>query len=496
MDSRAQIPVGPPIHTPLPSYWHNPKSPLANLIEPSPFSSQKIYDHIIIGSGITGTLTAYFLLKSRPGLKILMLEAREVCSGATGRNGGHTKAASYRGYMRDREELGVAEALRIARMEWEGILSVHALAKELGIACESRLCRTVDVLYDQGTFEAGKKAIETLRDDAMEEEREEGGMAWYRVHEADAAKMREFQVAVRNESPAVPEHENVVGFFEYGAGSIHAYRFTTGVLKKCIALGLEVCTHTPVHSILPTPSSPSTPTSWTVHTQFGSLQTHAIILATNAYTPYLLPSCQARIVPMRGQITAQRPGANSTLECPLERTYSFIYKSGYEYMIPRAVDDDDEGEKQKQHIIIGGGLGRLPEAGKSEYGTVDDGSLNPHISTYLRHSLAGYFGASTWGEKTDVDAEQRVVQEWTGIMGATADGRPYVGEVPGKKGVWIAAGFNGHGMVLCLKSAEALVGMMDEKWGRVEWFPESFVVNGERMEVGEGFGGRRDMKVR
>lgn len=36
-------------------------------------------------------MTAHALLSADTGLRIVMLEAREVCSGATGRNGGHCK---------------------------------------------------------------------------------------------------------------------------------------------------------------------------------------------------------------------------------------------------------------------------------------------------------------------------------------------------------------------------------------------------------------------
>lgn len=486
MEARAHIPIGPPIHKPRPSYWHDHLSPLANLIEPSTFAPTAPYTHIIIGSGISGTMTAYFLLQTNPDAKILMLEAREVCSGATGRNGGHTKAASYRSYPAHREELGKEEALKIARLEYSNIVATHALAQVPGIKewCESEMCRTVDVIYDRETFEAGCKGIDMIRSDADEEEKEEGKMAWYQGHGPSDAELQRFHVRTLNQNPAVQESERVTGIFEYTAGRIHAYRFTTSILKKCVQMGLQICTNTPVHSITPTHSHDS---SWTVHTQFGSISAPNIILATNGYTPYLFKDMQGVIVPMRGQITAQRPGPHNTLETPLNTTYSFIYKSGYEYMIPRPLKDSG------QHIIIGGGLGRLPEAGTSEYGTVDDGSLNPAISIYLRYSLVGYFGQANWGEQTEKDAEQRIVQEWTGIMGATADGRPYVGEVPEKKGLWMSAGFNGHGMVLCLKAAEALVSMM-ERNERPEWFPESFLVSKERIGKAR-FVGRKDMKV-
>jgi hypothetical protein len=66
-------------------------------------------------------------------------------------------------------------------------------------------------------------------------------------------------------------------------------------------------------------------------------------------------------------------------------------------MIPRPLLDGD------QNILIGGGLGRLPNTGASEYGTVDDSSLNPEISKYLRGCLPGCFGAENWGEVNFVE---------------------------------------------------------------------------------------------
>jgi glycine/D-amino acid oxidase-like deaminating enzyme len=134
--------------------------------------------------------------------------------------------------------------------------------------------------------------------------------------------------------------------------------------------------------------------------------------------------------------------------------------------------------------VIGGGLGRLERSGESEYGTTNDSLLSPALSTYLHATLPGYFHPSKFTSGT-------IQSEWTGILAATSDGRPFVGEVPGMDGVWVCAGFNGHGMVLCLKSAEALVERIS---GGVwpEWWPGSFGVEG-RLK-GE-FGGKRDMQV-
>jgi hypothetical protein len=62
--------------------------------------------------------------------------------------------------------------------------------------------------------------------------------------------------------------------------------------------------------------------------------------------------------------------------------------------------------------------------------------------------------------------------------------------------MWISAGFNGHGMVLCLKSAEALVKMMGagHKSKAPDWFPESFLLTQDRLAKCR-FQGRTDMQV-
>jgi glycine/D-amino acid oxidase-like deaminating enzyme len=491
MEARGRIPVGPPVPNPLPSYWHDPKSPLANVIEPEPDSSTETYDYAIIGSGISGTLIAYNLLKNDPSAKVVMLEAREACGGATGRNGGHTKAASYRTYLQHREELGKNEALKIARLEYANIRETHQLATELDIDCESHLCHTVDLIYDTETFERGQAAIETLRADATNEEQQEEEMAWYKIHTREEAASK-FYVDGQNCNPAVAEEEPLIGAFEYIAGRINAYRFTTGILKECVKKGLDLCTNTPVHKVLPasqaTPGSQEQP--YSVHTQYSTIQAQSVIYATNGYTPYLLPQVQGVIVPLRGQITAQEPGPHAKFPSPLPTTYSFIYRSGYEYMIPRRLPGGG------QHILIGGGLGREPEAGAKEFGTIDDSSLNPSISRYLKGSLVGYFGASSCGTTEQEQAEdERVVQEWTGIMGATADGRPLVGLVPDTKSTWISAGFNGHGMVLCLKSAQALAQVISGTRKKdIEWFPNSIWISEERVRHCT-FSGRTDMKV-
>ena len=47
-----------------------------------------------------------------------------------------------------------------------------------------------------------------------------------------------------------------------------------------------------------------------------------------------------------------------------------------------------------------------------------------------------------------------VTHRWAGIFGLTQDLLPLVGPVPGHDGVWVAAGYSGHGNVLGLLCGE------------------------------------------
>ena len=91
MDVRAAIPVLPPVSNPTVSYWQDPPDAEIADYRSSEVLPEEV-DVLIIGSGITGASVAWGLLGEGQGTeegkkKVCMLEARQVCSGATGRNG-------------------------------------------------------------------------------------------------------------------------------------------------------------------------------------------------------------------------------------------------------------------------------------------------------------------------------------------------------------------------------------------------------------------------
>jgi hypothetical protein len=85
MEERGIIPPGLPRPNPTIPYWQDPPDPIADVRTTDELPSTA--DYVIVGSGISGAAIAKNLLESRPNASVVMLEARQACSGATGRNG-------------------------------------------------------------------------------------------------------------------------------------------------------------------------------------------------------------------------------------------------------------------------------------------------------------------------------------------------------------------------------------------------------------------------
>ena len=452
MEQRASIPPGIPRPNPTISQWQDP---------PDSFSAYRTTlelptaaSVVIIGSGITGTTLAHTLLSQPSPSSVVMIEARTACSGATGRNGGHTKCASYRAFLDNLRTHGEVEAAKIARFEYGCMKAVHAFAREHNIQCDSWEGDTVDIIYEHGQWQRAKEAINEMR----------------RVLGSDDPAARYiFWNTEQTESKFLAQ--GALGAVSYAAGSLSAYKFVVEMLGLALRKGLNLQTETPALKVEKRSDGQK---GWVVDTLRGTILADKVFLATNGYTAHLYPPLLGVIVPLRGHMTAQRPGSGMPSE-GLRNTYSFIYGDGYEYMVPRPQATEFAGD-----IMIGGGSTMAPNEGLNEFGTTDDTVTQSVIVNYLRECTGRYFGPH-WGND---HPDGRIRRAWTGIMGYSADGFPLVGQVPGERDLFVAASFQGSGMVLCFSSAKALVKMVvngDDRQADLS-FPQAFVLTKERMK--------------
>lgn len=123
-------------------------------------STEQLPEHsdiVIIGAGYAGISTAYHLVRDHGDLdkSITILEAREACSGATGRNGGHLRPDFYGHIPTYIERAGARAGAEIAEFEIAHLRAIKRVIEEEHIDCDFTLARSIDVWCNE---EAAKNA--------------------------------------------------------------------------------------------------------------------------------------------------------------------------------------------------------------------------------------------------------------------------------------------------------------------------------------------------
>lgn len=102
---------GLPVANPTTPMW---QIPLHELADVSSSSLPGQADVVVIGSGMTGCSVAKTILEGDSRLKVTVLEARGLASGASSRNGGHIVSPSFGDFTKLVETLGLEMAVKIA----------------------------------------------------------------------------------------------------------------------------------------------------------------------------------------------------------------------------------------------------------------------------------------------------------------------------------------------------------------------------------------------
>ncbi|KAI1818562.1 FAD dependent oxidoreductase [Poronia punctata] len=110
--------------------------PYSGRLNFQPLSEDIETDVCIVGAGISGIQLAYELVKR--GREVVLLEAREVLSGETGRTSGHLSNALDDLYQNISKKHGTDGAKLAAESHGWAIDRVGEISKELGIDCEYR----------------------------------------------------------------------------------------------------------------------------------------------------------------------------------------------------------------------------------------------------------------------------------------------------------------------------------------------------------------------
>lgn len=150
--------TGLPHPDPSSSYWMLPPSPLAKVRSEDLPTTR---DVVIIGSGITAASIARTLLLHDPTYTVGVLEARALCSGATGRNGGQLVAYGGTTYGKLKKTFGKGMASQIVLFTFENIRKTAELIREYGSSAEYREVTRHKSYGDEASFQ---EAIDSVRE--------------------------------------------------------------------------------------------------------------------------------------------------------------------------------------------------------------------------------------------------------------------------------------------------------------------------------------------
>jgi gamma-glutamylputrescine oxidase len=321
-------------------------------------------DVIVVGGGVTGCSCALTLAER--GLRVRVHEARKVAGGASGRNGGFALRGAACGYAVARESMGRERAQMLWRLTETALARIESLAGDaLNRAGSLRLAA------DEAERQALAIDFEALVDDGFTTE-------W--IDSPPAPLDRLFAAAIL--------HPN--------DGAMHPARWVRRLASRAVAAGAEIAEGSRV--------------------ELDDLDTPVVVVATDGFTPGLLPELSHLVRPVRGQMLATAPIAERLFERP------HYARHGFDYWL----------QLEDGRLLIGG---KRDASFETEDTAVE--ATTPVVQERVEALVADLLGT-----------RPHVTHRWAGIWGETPDQLPLAGPLPDRSGVWIAAGYSGHGNVL------------------------------------------------
>ncbi|KAL2840523.1 nucleotide-binding domain-containing protein [Aspergillus pseudoustus] len=451
---------GLPRDNPTTSFWQTPPHKLSSA---QSAELPTVTDIAIIGSGITGASVVKTILENHDTAQVVVFEARTVCSGATGRNGGQLAINAAETYIKRREALGAKMAGKIVKFNLKTLEAMREIAAQfsegLSQAQDPEVTEVTKVraFNDEETFRSMREGIAALESDHPDMR------GVYTVLDKEACE-KDYGV------------HGSVGGVVHPAGSVWPYRMVTNLLDAFLrrySSRLAIENNTPVTEVVYEPSTDAK-YPYIVHTPRGCVRASQVAYCTNAYTGHLLPKIRGILFPLKETMTVQE--LSPPMIWPIPASWAIHYTPFVDGDTGHYADGLIYGmQSPNSGYYFFGGEKCPPENLISS----DDTALAGTSVQFLQDQLLSLFGLDT--------GRSKVVSSWTGVMCFSSDLLPLVGRLPSDltgrsgSGEWLCGAYNGYGMPCAWLAGESLGLMILGKTPR-DYLPEAYLISERRLK--------------
>jgi len=351
----------------------------------APLSGAIRCDAAIVGGGLAG-LSAALDLRER-GLDVVVLEARELGSGASGRNGGQAIHGLACGQDVIEAQLGLADSRRV----WDMTIAALDLLRErivkYGIECDWR-----DGYLGVATSARKGRELAKWADEVESKYR-------YPLTRIAPADIGSWVSSGRYHS----------GIHDPRSGHLHPLKYVRGLARAAAAAGVRLHEDTEVTGFSQDAGGV------TLKTAAGEVRARQALLAGNVYLQDVAPALAARIMPVGTYIVCSEP-VDPALADSLIPTRSCVCDTDFVLDYYRTTDD---------HRMLFGG--------RVSYSTKTPANLRESMRRRMVDTLPQL-------------ASAKIEYAWGGFVDITMNRAPDFGRIG--HNVYYLQGFSGHGLAL------------------------------------------------
>jgi len=350
-------------------------------------------DVVIIGAGYTGLWTAYYLLKSDPSLRVVILEKHQVGFGASGRNGGWASAIFPISLTKVADMYSHAAALSLQA-------AMNNTVDEIGrvLALEG-----VDADYaKQGFLSLARSASQLTRAHATVEASVRFGLS------------NQWQVLDGSQAGAkIGAQGTLGGLYTEHCALIHPGKLVHGLAQLVEKMGATIHENSAVTQC----------STGSVHTEHGSVTAGFTVRATEAFTSQQ-PGYSRFTIPLYSLVLATEPLPSDLLsKLNLDHRMAF---------------NDMRHMRVYGHVTADGRLVMGGRGAPYHWGSrmSDDADLVDKIHSKIRNTLVDFF--------PDL-VDSRITHRWGGALGVSRDWCPTVSIDRKNRFAW-AGNYVGNGV--------------------------------------------------